>query len=152
LRLSQYISSIIKTRSSSFRLFDNNVKNSLFINSFLFSNYSSFFNFAFSFNSSLHLTRFSISNTQEEQESNLKKESKSKSKKERIFLSIMKESSIIKKTRVVLKYIKNIRFTIFDLIQEIVETNWIQKNQLIRKSNLIRFLLTNLRDILNFVN
>jgi hypothetical protein len=67
-------------------------------------------------------------------------------------LSITKESSIIEKTRIVLKYMKNIRFTIFNLIQEIVETNLIQKNQLIRKSNLICSFLTNSRNILNFVN
>ncbi len=80
-RLFQYISSIIKIRSSSSRLFDNNVKNSLFINSFLFSNFSSFFNFAFSFNFSLHSTRFSTLNTEKEQKSNSKKKSKSNSKK-----------------------------------------------------------------------
>ncbi len=112
-RLSQYISSVIKIRSSSSRFFDNNAKNSLFISSFLFSNCSSFFNFAFSFNSSLHSIRFQSS---EEQKSNSKKESKSNSKKKRISLSITKESSIIEKTRIVLKYMKNIRFTIFDLI------------------------------------
>ncbi len=80
-RFFQYMSSIIKIRSSSFRFFDNNVKNFLFINSFLFSNCSSFFNFAFFFNSSLHSTRFSTSNTRKKQELNSKKESKSKSKK-----------------------------------------------------------------------
>ncbi len=94
-RFFQYISSIIKTRFSSFRLSDNNAKNSLFINSFLFSNCSSFFNFAFSFNSSLHSIRFQSS---KEQESNSKKKSKSNSKKKRIFLSITKEFSIIEKT------------------------------------------------------
>jgi hypothetical protein len=148
-RLFQYISSIIRTRFSSFRLFDNNVKNSLFINSFLFSNCSSSFNFAFSFNSSLHSTRFQSS---EEQKSNSKKESKSNSKKKRISLSITKKSSIVEKTQIVLKYMKNIRLTIFHLIQEVVETSSIQKNQLIRKSDLIRSLLTNSRDILNSVN
>ncbi len=151
-RLSQYISSVIKTRSSSSRLFDNNVRNSLFINSFLLSNCSSFFNFAFSFNFFLHSTRFSSSNTRKEQESNSKKKSQSNSKKERISLSITKESSVVEKTRVVLKYMKNIRLTIFDLIQEVVETSSVQKNQLIRKSDLIRSLLMNSRDILNFVN
>jgi hypothetical protein len=67
-------------------------------------------------------------------------------------LSITKESSVVEKTRVVLKYMKNIRLTIFDLIQEVVETSSVQKNQLIRKSDLIRSLLMNSRDILNFVN
>jgi hypothetical protein len=86
-RLSQYISSVIRTRSSSFRLSDNNARNSLLTSSFLLSNCSSSFNFAFSFNSSLHLTRFQSS---EEQESNSKKKSKSNSKKERISLSITK--------------------------------------------------------------
>ncbi len=136
---SQYISSIIKIRFSSFRLSDNNVKKFLFINSFLLSNCSSFFNFAFSFNSSLHSTRFSTLNIWEKQESNSKKESKSNLKKERIFLSITKESSTIEKIQIVSKYMKNIRLTIFDLIQEIVETSSVQKNQLIRKSDLIRF-------------
>jgi hypothetical protein len=107
------------------------------------------FNFTFSFNSSLHSTRFQSS---EEQKSNSKKKSKSNSKKKRISLSITIESSVVEKIWIVLKYMKNIRLTIFDLIQEIVETSWVQKNQLIRKSDLIRSFLTNSRDILNSVN
>ncbi len=47
---------------------------------------------------------------------------------------------------------RTIRISLFDLVQEVVETNSVQKNQLIRKSELIRFLLFSFNDILNFVN
>ncbi len=148
--LFQYISSITKIRFSSSHLFDN--RNFLFTNSFLFSNCSSFFNLAFSFNSSLYST-FSLfsSNSREKHESNSNEKEDSNEKKN-YNQRELHASFTVDKIRAVLKYMKNLRIKLCDLIQEIVKTSSIQKNQLIRKSKLICFLLSSFNDVLNSRN
>jgi hypothetical protein len=163
------ISSIIKSRRSSSRNYYNLFSNSLFINFFLLFDCFSFFNFAFSFNSSLFSIRLSLSsnlrddqklNMNENQESNMKKNQKSNSKKDQEsnsnqkqkFSRITREFNIIEKTQIVLKYMKNLRLTFFDFVLKIVKTNFMHKQSLIRKFELFRSFVFNLNDVLNLVN
>jgi hypothetical protein len=163
------ISSIIKFRRSFSRNHHNLFSNSLFINSFILFDCFSFFNFAFSFNSSLSSIRLSLSsnlrddqksnmnenqksNTKKNQKSNSKKNQKSYSNKKQKFSRITRESSIVEKTQTVLKYMKNLRLTFFDFVLKIVKTNFMHKQSLIRKFELLRSFVLSLNDVLNFVN
>ncbi len=128
--LSQYISLIIKTRFSSFHFFDN--RNFLFTNSFLFSNCSSSSNFVFFFNFSLYsILSLFFSNSREKHELNSNEKENLNEEEKLQSTRVTRAFFTIDKTRVVLKYMKNLRINLFDLIQKVVKTNSIQKNQLI---------------------
>jgi hypothetical protein len=162
-------SSVIRSRRSFSRSHHNLFNNSLFISSFILSDCLSSFNFAFSFSSSLSSTRLSLSsnlrddqesNMNENQESNTKKNQKSNSKEDQEsysnrkqkFSRITRESSIVEKTQIVLKYMRNLRLTFFDFVLKIVKTNSMHKQSLVRKLELLRSLVLNLNDVLNLVN
>jgi hypothetical protein len=162
-------SSIIKSRRSSFRNHHNFFNNLLFISSSLFFDCFSSFNFAFSFNSSLFSTRLSLSsnlrddqeskinenqksNTKNDQESNSKENQKSNSNKKQKFSRITREFSIIEKTQIVLKYMRNLWLTFFDFVLKIVKTNFMHKQNLIQKFELLRSFVFNFNDVLNLVN
>ncbi len=155
------ISSIIKSRSSSFRFFDNILIDNSFIfnflstSSFLFFDCSSFFDFAFSFNSSLSRTRVSLSSNSREKRKSNSKEEKFDSKEDEKFdskedekfdskedenLNLREERSsrttqrfsVIDKTQDVLNYMRKLRFSILDCLQEIVKIKSMHKHLLIR--------------------
>ncbi len=159
-------SSVIKTRRSSTvhtrRSFF--VRNQLFTNSSLLSNCSSFLHFAFSFNSS----RSSIKSQKDEQSSDSMKEQKSnsiekiqisnsrmnrkfKTREKQKFSRVRRDSFIIDKTRIVLEYMRNLRLSLSNFVQEIVK-NANHKQNLLEKKKLMTSLLSNLNDMLNLVN
>ncbi len=139
-----------------------------------------FFQFCIFFNSSLFSTRLSLSsNSREKRKSNSKekkkfdsKEEKFDSKKEKFdskeekfdskeknLHSREKESSrttqrfsVIDKTQNVLNYMRKLRLSLSDFLQEIVEIKSMQKHQITRKLNLFRSFVFNFNDVLNLVN
>jgi hypothetical protein len=166
-------SSIIRFRFSFSRFSDNILVDNFFIFNFLFTSSfllfdcSFFFDFAFSFNSLLSRTRVSLSsNSRKKRKSNSEKkkfDSKEDEKfdsKENENLNLRKEKSsrttqrfsVIDKTQDVLNYMRKLRFSIFDFLQEIVKIKFMHKHQIIRNSQLLRSFVFNFNNVLNLVN
>jgi hypothetical protein len=119
------ISSIIRSRRSSSRSHHNLANNFLFISSSLLSDYSSLFNFAFFFNSSLFSIRLlSTSNLRKDQKSNSEKNQELNIENEQKFSQITRESNVTEKTQFVLKYMRKLRMSFSDFVFEIIKTNF----------------------------
>ncbi len=83
--------------------------------------------------------------------SNLKMNRKFKTKKKQKFSRVKRDSFIIDKTRIVLEYMKKLRFSLSNFVQEIVK-NANHKQNLLEKKKLMIAFLSNLNDMLNLVN
>jgi hypothetical protein len=64
----------------------------------------------------------------------------------------MQRFSVIDKTQDVLNYMRKLRLSLFDFLQEIVEIKFMQKHQITRKLDLFRSFVFNFNDVLNLVN
>jgi hypothetical protein len=60
--------------------------------------------------------------------------------------------SVIDKTQDVLNYMRKLRLSLSDFLQEIVEIKSMQKHQITRKFDLLRSFVFNFNDVLNLVN
>jgi hypothetical protein len=60
--------------------------------------------------------------------------------------------SVIDKTQDVLNYMRKLRLSILDFLQEIVKIKFMHKHQIIRNSQLLRSFVFNFNDVLNLVD
>ncbi len=60
--------------------------------------------------------------------------------------------SVIDKTQDVLNYMRKLRLSIFDFLQEIVKIKFMHKHQITKNSQLLRSFVFNFNDVLNLVN
>jgi hypothetical protein len=105
--------------------------------------------------------------SKEDEKFDLKEDEKFDSKKDEKFdskedenLNLRKEKSsrttqrfsVIDKTQDVLNYMRKLRLSILDFLQEIVKIKFMHKHQIIKNSQLFRFFVFNFNDVLNLVN
>jgi hypothetical protein len=72
--------------------------------------------------------------------------------KEERFSRTTQNLFVIDKIKNVLNYMRKLRFSLLEFLQEVVNTKSIQKQQIIWKLELFRFFVFNFNDVLNLVN